>query len=372
MRQRGTITAEHKGKISLANEKYRTTWRMLRATLRDWYVLVREFWWPLTLFILSVAGVAVLFHLAYTHPNSPDGLAFDAALYAVLQMTLLGPELPIPEGSGHWLIIFYFMMPVIAIVLGGQGLANFLSLLFNRRERGAAWVHAVASTYSNHVVVCGLGHVGSRVIENLLKSGTEVIGVEKNLATQPLISRVTSLGVPVIEGDIRSVEILDLAGVKKAKAVVMCSNDDMANIEAAIHCRKVNPQIRLVVRMFDAELARTMKETLGIEEAFSASALAAPIFAGAALDVDVDHTFALGDEVMSVGRFVVNADSKLAVNTVGQLEDGFECSVIVHERGGLRDMHPQSNIRLQGGDTIAVLANLPTLNQLAKLNRPKR
>ncbi len=358
--------------MPLSSEKYRTTWRMLRATRRDWYVLVREFWWPLTMYGLTVTGVAVLFHFAYTHPNSPDGLAFDAALYAVLQMTLLGPELPIPEGSGHWLIIFYFMMPVIAIILGGQGLANFLSLLFNRRERGAAWVQAVASTYSNHVIVCGLGHVGSRVIENLLKSRTEVIGIEKNLAMQPLVSRVTSLGVPVIEGDIRSLEVLEVAGVKKAKAVVMCSNDDMANIEAAIHCRKVNPQIRLVVRMFDADLARTMKETLGIEEAFSASALAAPIFAGAALDVDVDHTFALGDEVMSVGRIVVNANCPLAAATVGQLESEFECSVIVHERNGERDMHPHDNIHLQAGDTIAVLANLPTLNQLGKWNRPKR
>lgn len=350
----------------------RTTSRLIRATLRDWYVLIREFWWPLTLFSLSVLGVAILFDVFYTHPDTPDGLAYDNALYAVLQMTILGPELPIPEGEGHWLVIFYFIMPVIAVTFGGQGVANFTSLLFNRRARGAEWINALASTYNNHVVVCGLGHVGSRVVENLLRSGTEVIGIEKIITNQPLTDRVVRWGVPVIEGDIRSIEVLERANIKTAKAVVMCSNDDMANIEAAIHCRQLNPDIRLVVRMFDADLAQKMKETLHIEEAFSASALAAPIFAGAALDVDVDHAFALGSDILSVGRITINANTRLAEVTVGQVEDEFECSIIVHERNGERDMHPQETIQLRAGDMIAILADLPTLNQVAKWNRKGR
>jgi Trk K+ transport system NAD-binding subunit len=152
----------------------------------------------------------------------------------------------------------------------------------------------------------------------------------------------------------------------------MCTDNDLANLEAAIRCRELNPDVRLVLRVFDAELAKRMKTALGIDEAYSTSALAAPIFAGAALDVDVNRTFAIGDEILSVGRFTLNPGSRLASSTVGAVETEFDCSIIVHERGGQRDMHPRDTLALEAGDSLVVLADLPTLNKVAAWNRSRR
>jgi Trk K+ transport system NAD-binding subunit len=229
----------------------------------------------------------------------------------------------------------------------------------------------VAGTYSQHVVVCGLGHVGSRVIENLLRANSDVIGVEQNMLTS-LANRVEGWGVTVIEGDIRDPEVLKRAGIAKARTVVICTNNDLANLEAAIRCRELNPGVRLVVRLFDPELARRMKAALEIDEAFSASALAAPIFAGAALDVDVNRTFAVGGDIFSVGRVTINPNSRLAGATVGVVENEFDCSVIIHERNGTRDMHPAESLRLQAGDLLVILADLPTLNRVAAWNQGRR
>jgi Trk K+ transport system NAD-binding subunit len=347
---------------------FRSTWRLLRATLRDWWVLWREFRWPLVLFLLLNGGVAMLFYTYYTHPDYPGGLDFDEALFAVLSLNIVQPVLPMPAGPGHWLTVFYFLMPVVGIVLAGQGLANFLSLLFNRRARGAAWHEAVASTYRNHVVVCGLGHVGSRVVESLLNAGSEVVGIEQEPHSS-LAERVRGWGVPIIEGDIRQREVLRRAGVPRARAVVICTNNDLANLDAALHCRELNPGVRLVLRLFDPELAHRVKDVFAIDEAFSASALAAPIFAGAALEVEIDRTFSIDEDVLSVGRLTVHAGSRLHGRTVGYIEDNFDCSIISHERDGQRDMHPRDTIELLPGDRIIVLADLPTLNRLAGQNR---
>jgi voltage-gated potassium channel len=345
-----------------------STWHLVRATLRDWWVLWREFRAPLFLFLLINGVVAFLFYTYYTHPDYSGGIDFDEALFAVLSLNVFQAMLPIPSGSGHWLVVFYFLMPIVGRVLAGQGLANFLTMLFNRRARGAAWLEAIASTYRNHIVVCGLGHVGSRVTESLLNSGSEVVGIEQDPHTG-LAERVHGWGVPIIEGDIRQREVLRKAGVARARAVVICTNNDLANLDAAMHCRELNPSVRLVLRLFDPELAYRVKDVFAIDEAFSASALAAPIFAGAALEVEVGQTFAIDNDVVSVGRLTIQPGSRLHGCTVGSLEDHFDCSVISHDRNGQRDMHPRDTIELCPADRIIVLADLPTLNRLAGWNR---
>lgn len=346
-------------------------WRILRATVRDWWVLFREFRWPLALLLLVSELVALLFYHFYTHPLYPQGLALDEALYAVMTLTVIEAAVPTPEGSGHWLIVFYFLMPFVGLFLASQGLANFIALLFNRRARGAAWLDAVASTYQGHVVVCGLGHVGSRVVESLRNAGAEIIGVEQH-GTLDTAGRVRAMGITVIEGDIRQTEVLRRAGITRARAVVICTDNDMANLEAAFHCRELNPTIRLIVRLFDAELARRVKASFNIDEAFSASALAAPIFAGAALEVEVDRTFSIGDDVLSVSRLTVASDGKLCGRTVGDIENRLDCSIIVHEREGLKDIHPLDTTILNPHDCIMVLADFPTIHRLASLNGKRR
>ena len=49
-------------------------------------------------------------------------------------------------------------------------------MLFNKQVRKGEWQVAVASTFRNHIVVCGLGRVGYRVVEQLLQFGEEVVG----------------------------------------------------------------------------------------------------------------------------------------------------------------------------------------------------
>lgn len=349
----------------------RSTWRLLRATIRDWWVLLREFRWPLALYLFISEIVAILFWFYYTHPDYPNGLLLDESFYAVLTLTVMESAIPIPAGRGHWLIAFYFLMPFVGLILASQGLANFLALLFNRRARGAAWQEAIASTYHHHIVVCGLGHVGSRVVESLLSAGSAVVGIEQTTQTDSA-ARVRALGVTVIEGDVRQREVLRQAGVAKAQAVVICTNNDLANLEAALNCRELNPNVRLVVRLFDAELARRVKVLFHIEEAYSASALAAPIFAAAALQVEGDRTFSIGDSILNVGRLSVQAGSYLAGRTIGHLEDKFDCSVIVHSRNDHKDIHPRGNLVLAPGDNLMVLADLPTLNRLTQSNRSRR
>jgi len=60
-----------------------------------------------------------------------------------------------------------------------------------------------------------------------------------------------------------------------------------------------------VLRIFDPQLARSVKESFGFTFVRSTAALAAPWFVGAALGLDVLNTFYVGDEPLLVARLTV-------------------------------------------------------------------
>ncbi len=62
----------------------------------------------------------------------------------------------------------------------------------------------------------------------------------------------------------------------------------------------------MVLRMFDPQLARSVRHNFGFRNVRSTAALAAPWFVGAALGLDVLNTFYVGDEPLLVARLTVS------------------------------------------------------------------
>jgi len=137
----------------------------------------------------------------------------------------------------------------------------------------------MASTYRDHVILCGLGHLGSRILQQLLKSGTHVVAIEKHQEAR-FLAEAKATGIPVLVRDAKEDQALVDAGIAHARAIIIATNDDTANLEVALDARRMNPQIRIIMRMFDQQLASKVKDAIGIDEAFSSAALAAPIVVG--------------------------------------------------------------------------------------------
>ena len=93
------------------------------------------------------------------------------------------------------------------------GLFRFGSALLNKQERGQKWQVAMASTYKGHVIVCGLGKLGYRVILELLEFGREVVGIELD-ANGRFVERIQALNVPVVLADARREENLHQGGCR--------------------------------------------------------------------------------------------------------------------------------------------------------------
>jgi len=340
--------------------------RYLKASLRDVWVLVRESHISLLLFASVVLLGGLALRTWYVWPDTGQHLSYAEAAYATFTLIFLETSLRFPQ-AWHLQILF-FLIPIVGLSLIANGVMRFGVMLFNKQTRREEWQVAIASTYSGHVIVCGLGRDGYRVVEQLLKFGEDVVGIERNEKGQ-FLDAIRGLRVPIIISDARRPGALSKAGVERATAVVICTEDDLVNLTIALEARELNPGIRVVMRMFDAELARKMEKVFGIHAAFSTSALAAPALAAAATRTDITYSFYVDGTLLNVGEVPIQPGSPLVGREIAALEREFDISVILYKGQQYVDLHPNPQICLQAGDTIVVFASLDALNRLHKCNR---
>jgi len=327
-------------------------------------LLLREFRQPLILFSLALlVGASLYYQLARAYGEPIE--TFSEAVYLMLTLTFLqaGGEFP----TQPLLQVFYFVMPLLGLVILAQGLADFGYLLFNRRARSKEWEMAVASTFENHTILVGLGHLGYRVVQNLFKMEEPVVVIELNPNTD-LVGTVQAMNIPVIQDDAARQTVLEAAGIRRAKTIVLCSQNDSMNLQIAVKARNLNPNIRVVIRIFDDDFAESLQQQFGFV-ALSATSMAAPAFAASAAGADVTRPITVEGQSLSLGRLTIKENSKLHWRSVTEVQSRYDVSVVLLKKQEKTDLHPAGNQILRSGDVIAILGSPDQLNAIVHDNQ---
>lgn len=331
--------------------------RHILAQYRDLLILMQEFKWSLLVFtIINLLGGVVLYRY-YTL----EKLDYVKAVYGVFTMIFFQPTLSFPA---EWhLQILFFIIPLIGLGVVVEGFVRFGVLVVNKSMRGEAWYRVLAGTYEYHIIVCGIGHVGYRIIQELLKLGEDVVAVEKERDAL-FVETLSKKNVPIIFGNAEDEAIIETAGLKKAKAIVIATNNDLANLEIALNAKMANPSIRIIMRLFDARLAKKVETAIQVDMAFSTSAIAAPVAAMAAVEKGVLHSFYVRNELMSMAEQNITKGSPWKDMSIAQIEKEHDITIIVHQRENKTDFHTIREEVLLEGDKVIFLASFPTLAKL--------
>lgn len=341
-------------------------WRILRAVYHDSTALWHEFRAPIIAFLVVVFGGGWLYGemmalAGYERPPYVD------LPYFVLRMMVFEPPTAEPPPEPY-LMVFWYFLPLIALFIVGRGAADFVRLFFDRSERRNAWEEAVASTYRNHVIILGVGHVGLRVARTLAGMGFDVVGIDQKLKPD-VDAELARLGIPIINGDGRLPQTLEKAELRHAQAFLACTSSDQTNLEVIMRVREVNPDIRIVARMWDDTFVRQMKHFMGVHAAHSASELAAPAFAGAAVGIELTQTLHIQGVDYSMIRLEVGSGSFLDGGTVGELQDANDMDIVLHGRDGSVEVQPHNEVRVHGGDTLVIFARHDRVIDIVERNR---
>jgi Trk K+ transport system NAD-binding subunit len=338
--------------------------RRWKASWRDTMLLVREFRLPLAIFCLAILGGGAAYFTLSQNTNQPVSSLVEG-IYTVLLLAFLQPNGEFPRVLS--LQVFYFLMPLIGLSAVARGLTDFGVLFFNRQARSRQWEVAVVSTYSNHFVLVGLGHLGYGVVRYLHALDLEVVAIELDPEAE-LLESVKSMGVSCLVGDGQRQETLQEAGIERARAIILCTQNDTANLKMALKARGVNPGLRVVSRIFDQDFAQSLQQQFGFV-AMSATGMASPAFAAAAAGVDVTRPITVEGESLSLAHFTVAPQAALEGISVGDVEQNYDVSVVRWRRDDQADFHPPFDLRFQASDVVFILGNPERINEIVHANR---
>jgi Trk K+ transport system NAD-binding subunit len=224
---------------------------------------------------------------------------------------------------------------------------------------------------SNHVIVAGLGSVGARIVGQLHDLGVEVIGIDKD-AEATGVPLANLLGVRMVVGETHKEETLRAAGIGTCQAIVSVTDSDIVNLETALNARALAAGPRIVVRLYDDDLAERVQRTTGGIVSRSTSYLAAPAFAAAVLDHQVLRTIDVGRHVLLMAEVRASA-AGLAGRPVATVHQPGTLRVIAlrREAGGTgdwatADWSPAPDYRVQAGDRLVVLATRVGLSRILR------
>lgn len=108
----------------------------------------------------------------------------------------------------------------------------------------------------DHVVIVGCGRVGRHIAETLSRLNIPRLVIE---ADPIRIRKLREIGVPVLYGEAGNSEILEHAGLSRARALVITLPDDAANLAVVSAARKLAPHIHIISRASTWEGARNLK-----------------------------------------------------------------------------------------------------------------
>lgn len=305
--------------------------------------------------IVAVGGLAI--HFGYHDEELPITDSMFAAFAATFFEIIINPPYP-------WYIeALLVVAPLTGLFIVADSIAIIGNMLFQKKHKLQEWWIMTASTYSGHVIVCGVGKVGYRIINELVQMGELVVGIEK-LEKKDFVQELREKGIPIICGSCRIKSVLEHANVKNAKVIICVTNDDLTNIDAAFTAREVNPDIRTVLRIFDDTIAAKISSQFKMP-AISTSYAAAPAFVTAALGLDVTQTsFRFLDHNAVMNSAIVTKD--LAGNTVEQFEKAKGVRIVGLEHSGIRTVFPPAETQLAEGDIIIFIGLEERVNQVKR------
>ena len=232
----------------------------------------------LRIFALVLAAFCLLSVLVFTRFHHLGLL--DAVYFTVTIVTTTGfGDINLRDAPGP------LELYGVALMLFGTGTLTVLFALLTDAIVSARLAHAqdpLPHLLSDHVVVCGLGDIGYRVVEQLAPLGVSLVAVELDRSNR-FLPAMQRLGVPVLARDSRLRDTLQTLQVTTARSIVVVTSSDVVNLETALSARALRPDLRVVLRLFDADLAARVERTFGFHSCRSPSALAAPAFAAAAV-----------------------------------------------------------------------------------------
>ncbi len=286
---------------------FRTAVVRFRTRIMGW---LRSLWVAYRVSILVATGAAIVFMLAVVYFAAALNLDYVKAFYFVattFTSTGYGDITPLQPGGTRIgspspaAMIWSGLLMFTGVTVIGIFIAFATSALTRAQITALQGLRRIRTR--GHVLVFGCGNVGTRVVEYLLSLGRRVVVVE--LKPDPALVKMSNRGgIELVTGDATRDATLDLCNISQARAAIAATDSDTANLEIALGVLARNDAVPVVMRVQEPLFAKSIEKNFEGISTYSASALAAPVFAMISSHPKTRGRIELGDEIYSLAERV--------------------------------------------------------------------
>jgi voltage-gated potassium channel len=322
--------------------------------------------------LLVIMAAGVLGYMVF------EGWSFTDALYmTVITVTTVGYRevRPLDTTGQLWTMVllitgvgtlFYAAVSSVELVVEGT-----IRGYFGRRRMEAA-----INKLSGHYILCGYGRVGRQVAREFARDGVPFVIIEQDPA---IVEECVEEGYLVLLGEASDDEVLEEAGIRRARGLVAAVDSDADNVFVVLSARKLNPELHIVARASSDESAAKL-EMAGADRTLSPYAVGGRRLASLAtqpLIVDFLDIVTRGEEGIEfrLEEFRVPEDSFIADQTIGELRIGERTGAMIlatRNKEGRFDTTPSASNRIRAGDTLIVLGTREQVTRLERLMRGEK
>jgi len=264
-------------------------------------------------------------------------------------------------------------MFTILVGLTGIGSVAFIAtrsaqiLLNTSVFRNRAMMKSINAT-SDHYILAGFGRIGNRIALDLQRNEVPFVVIELNEEKRESIDRSHML---YIMGDAEDEDVLESAGIERAKGLILTLPEDRANVFATLVARELNPDLFILVRT-DTNANRRKLIRSGADKVVAPYEIGADRMAQVLLRPSVDRFM---ERVLQAGALnytmdevVVMPGSPLAGKTLQEADfrHQFDAIVVAVMDGNTLNMsfNPGPAEMIKADDTLIVMGSSEMISRL--------
>jgi voltage-gated potassium channel len=303
--------------------------------------------------ITFVALIAYFGRDGYADSDGNGVSLLDAFYYSTVTATTTGYGDIRPESEQARLITTIFVTParILFLIL----LVGTTVEILAERTREAFDLRRWRRHLNDHVIICGFGTKGRMALDSLVNHGVERDSIVVIDPTPESLRSAENLGVTAIAGDATRVDILEEAGVRAARSVIVAPQRDDAAVLITLTVRELNPKATIVASVREEENVHLLQQS-GADSAIVSSGAAGRLLGMA---TSRPHTVALREDLLSVGSGLDIVERDVTPDQLGPLDavQTREPILAVVRGGRMHRCDDREVERLQPGDRLLQLCN---------------